>query len=134
MSRPWWDDLPIGQKIVVFAAPPVLVIGGLVRLVAVRPSGLDLVGNLAIALLGIWLSISVTRDVLRKRKPRATDGQPLFEVTMRGYRRSDVDQYLASIRQPGPSSSPSFALVFRGYNPRQVNEYLGSIKGDRPES
>src|SRR5262245_25019634 len=89
--RPWWSDLPITQKIIALAAPPILVIFGLVRLVVVRPSGLQLVELLAFVLLGAVLSIRNVRGHLRMKEQRRTDDNPLFEITMRGYRRSDVD-------------------------------------------
>ncbi|WP_157594462.1 hypothetical protein [Streptosporangium amethystogenes] len=138
--RPWWGDLPVGQKVVAFILPPLSVVIGVTGLVVSRPSGIKLVGIVALMVFSLWLSIDIVRDVLRKRGPK-TGGPPLFERTMRGYRRKDVDDYIASVRQLNDTSkvdgalpAPDFAITFVGYSPRQVHAYLESMKVHRPEA
>ncbi|MEV0158587.1 hypothetical protein [Nonomuraea fuscirosea] len=133
--RPWWDGLPVTQKIIAFTAPPIIAIFGLTRLVFVRPSGFEFATLLALVLLGVVLCASTMRDFLRTRT-RQTHGNPRFEITMRGYRRHDVDSYIASLERPHEDASPTsgtphFVTVWRGYNPRQVNEYLAETRDDR---
>jgi hypothetical protein len=55
---------------------------------------------------------------------------------MRGYRRHDVDSYIASLERPHDDASPTsrkahFVTAWRGCNPRQVNEYLAETRDDR---
>lgn len=131
--RPWWDGLPVTQKIIALTTPPVILIFSVTRLIIVRPSGFELVTLLALVLLGVVLCAGTVRDLLRMRTQK-TQGRPLFEITMRGYRRSDVDSYIASLERSADDASPAntqplpdrpqFVTVWRGYNPRRVNEYL----------
>ncbi|WP_433380343.1 hypothetical protein [Streptosporangium sp. CA-115845] len=135
-GRPWWDDLPVVQKVVVFIAPPLFFAIGVAGLVVSRPSGIKLAGIVAFILLSVWLAIGMVRDVLRKRNPKTSE-PPLFERAVRGYSRKDVDNYVALVRQLNDTTkrrralaAPAFGVTLGGYNRHQVHAYLESIKAD----
>ncbi|MFG1943781.1 hypothetical protein [Nonomuraea sp. NPDC048826] len=127
------------QKIVLHVVPPSLAVFGLVRLLTTGLSGSQVVESVLLVVLGAGLTVSNVRDLVR-RKGREMSTEPLFEITMRGYRRRDVDQYIAAL-QAGrggevavPVSRPGFAVVWRGYHRRQVNDYLAALEGGRPHA
>ncbi|GII75537.1 hypothetical protein Sru01_05190 [Sphaerisporangium rufum] len=124
----WLAGLPLIQRIIAIVAPPLFVIGGTARLLDVRPSGWALAGNLGFILLGVVLCAANIRDVLRGRQFAKGTEPGRFDVVMRGYRRSQVDAYIAAANSPaGTPFAPEFDVTLRGYNPSQVHEYITAL-------
>lgn len=59
-----------------------------------------------------------------------TNETPRFDVVMRGYKRREVDAWVAQVRS-GAAGPPTFTLVLRGYDPAQVDRYVGQVTGAR---
>jgi DivIVA domain-containing protein len=72
---------------------------------------------------------------LEKREPMTThEPRPTFALVMRGYNRSEVDDYLARLSDDPNLAVPAFRLGMRGYDRRQVDEYIEELKsGVAPE-
>jgi cell division septum initiation protein DivIVA len=66
-----------------------------------------------------------------------TSEPPIFDLALRGYRRQDVDSYLARLdsylsqlrsgRAVGPLPEPAaFDIALRGYDRAQVDEFIAA--------